>query len=757
MLEVGVGTGINLSLYPRDCAVTGIDFSGSMLEKARERAARKELRNIRLLQMDAADLKFADNSFDIVYAPYLISVVPDPVKVAREMRRVCRPGGRIIFLNHFLSPNPILSRIERLISPVHDSHRLQGGSRPAGVSRAGGSAAGVDREGEHPADLVARHVRQGLSRPFWLALVIAAFCLPLFIGLGRTDLENDEAIYSFAVDGILANGDWLNPQASPDDNNVFLEKPPLKFWIVAAPIRLGPAAARRVRPALLGRAVRRASRSSTSSRSAAGSAGPVCGAIAVMVLFVYGPLLFEHGLRGNNMEAPLFLCYCGGVYHYLAWAAGDVGACTTLARSWPWRCIFYLGFMTKFVAALFLPVFLGVAALSLAETRSRLRQDFVVWIGAALLFLALAAPWFVYQYLREGEAVLARDPAGARATPGSRPRSTRRTCSRGTSTTGRCSTSSSTWACCGWSPSAPCCCASRRCKRSSGPDRYRHRVVRGADGPDVDRHVEASPLRVSVPAAARARGRVRPRRGCCARRAAGYDAMMQALQAKLTAPRRWSNSVRNTFAVLACLALALAVLTFVLGGVTWKVGGVTIFRNAHVARPLLVALILGTLAGRGVVAARLVLPVAILLLLLPANAYEDTWRQTRERNQPLHVARDCLMRVHDAEAAGREAPARVYAVGEHKWFLHSYYYYLRHAGVGSARYRWIRMSCRTALFVQGHQRPVLLGESDYRAFKAQHVAEVQSVPALPLRESLLLMPGPYAVCAPRKPNLSPFH
>jgi len=117
VLEVGVGTGINLSLYPREATVTGIDFSSSMLEKARERAARKDAAPVRLLQMDAADLKFADNAFDIVYAPYLISVVPDPVKVAQEMRRVCRPGGRIIFLNHFLSPNPILSRIERLISP----------------------------------------------------------------------------------------------------------------------------------------------------------------------------------------------------------------------------------------------------------------------------------------------------------------------------------------------------------------------------------------------------------------------------------------------------------------------------------------------------------------------------------------------------------------------------------------------------------------------------------------------------------------
>ena len=118
VLEVGVGTGINLSLYPKQATVTGIDFSSSMLEKARERAARKGLRNMRLLQMDAADLKFADDSFDIVYAPYLISVVPDPVKVACEMRRVCRPGGRIIFLNHFLSPNPVLSRVERLISPL---------------------------------------------------------------------------------------------------------------------------------------------------------------------------------------------------------------------------------------------------------------------------------------------------------------------------------------------------------------------------------------------------------------------------------------------------------------------------------------------------------------------------------------------------------------------------------------------------------------------------------------------------------------
>lgn len=117
VLEVGVGTGINASLYPRDCAVTGIDLSSSMLEKARERVARKGIRNVRLQEMDASNMKFVDNAFDIVYAPYLISVVPDPVAVAREMRRVCRVGGRIIFLNHFRSPNALLASIERAISP----------------------------------------------------------------------------------------------------------------------------------------------------------------------------------------------------------------------------------------------------------------------------------------------------------------------------------------------------------------------------------------------------------------------------------------------------------------------------------------------------------------------------------------------------------------------------------------------------------------------------------------------------------------
>jgi phosphatidylethanolamine/phosphatidyl-N-methylethanolamine N-methyltransferase len=118
VLEVGVGTGINLSLYPRGCTVTGVDLSSGMLEKARERIVKKGLRNSRVLEMDAAKMQFEDESFDIVYAPYLISVVPDPVIVAREMRRVCRTGGRIVILNHFKSENRVLARLETAMSPL---------------------------------------------------------------------------------------------------------------------------------------------------------------------------------------------------------------------------------------------------------------------------------------------------------------------------------------------------------------------------------------------------------------------------------------------------------------------------------------------------------------------------------------------------------------------------------------------------------------------------------------------------------------
>jgi len=118
VLEVGVGTGINLGMYPRTAKITGIDLSSRMLDTAKKRIAEKGLQNCDVIEMDATKMTFADNSYDVVYAPYVISVVPDPVAVAKEMYRVCRPGGRVVILNHFKSFNPLMSKIETAISPM---------------------------------------------------------------------------------------------------------------------------------------------------------------------------------------------------------------------------------------------------------------------------------------------------------------------------------------------------------------------------------------------------------------------------------------------------------------------------------------------------------------------------------------------------------------------------------------------------------------------------------------------------------------
>jgi phosphatidylethanolamine/phosphatidyl-N-methylethanolamine N-methyltransferase len=101
ILEVGVGTGLSAVLYPADCRVVAIDVSSPMLERARQRLDRRGCGHVRLCRMDAGRLAFADAQFDAVYAPYVLNVVPDPLAVAHEMLRVCRPDGRIVLLNHF--------------------------------------------------------------------------------------------------------------------------------------------------------------------------------------------------------------------------------------------------------------------------------------------------------------------------------------------------------------------------------------------------------------------------------------------------------------------------------------------------------------------------------------------------------------------------------------------------------------------------------------------------------------------------------
>ena len=118
LLEVGVGTGLSLAALPRSINITGIDLSRKMLNKAKKRVVDLRLENTRLLRMDATTLDFPDNSFDRVLAAYFISTVPDPVAVVEEMKRVCRPNGYLVFLNHFLNDKPAIAFLEKACSPM---------------------------------------------------------------------------------------------------------------------------------------------------------------------------------------------------------------------------------------------------------------------------------------------------------------------------------------------------------------------------------------------------------------------------------------------------------------------------------------------------------------------------------------------------------------------------------------------------------------------------------------------------------------
>lgn len=118
VLEVGVGTGLCLPFYPRHCSITGIDLSEGMLEKARALVRARGLSHVTLLRMDAGALEFPDGSFDTVVAAYVVTAVPDYRKVMSEIIRVCRPGGRIMLLNHFTHDTKVIAALEKAISPL---------------------------------------------------------------------------------------------------------------------------------------------------------------------------------------------------------------------------------------------------------------------------------------------------------------------------------------------------------------------------------------------------------------------------------------------------------------------------------------------------------------------------------------------------------------------------------------------------------------------------------------------------------------
>lgn len=121
VLEVGVGTGLSLPCYGRHLAITGIDLSPEMLKKAREKVACHRLGNVAgLHEMDASTLIFTDESFDTVVAMYVMTVVPEPKRVMRELERVCATGGEVILVNHFSQEEGVRGFLERKLAPFAD-------------------------------------------------------------------------------------------------------------------------------------------------------------------------------------------------------------------------------------------------------------------------------------------------------------------------------------------------------------------------------------------------------------------------------------------------------------------------------------------------------------------------------------------------------------------------------------------------------------------------------------------------------------
>jgi len=118
VLEVGAGTGTSFPAYPSHCEVTGIDLALDMLSRAQRKIRDNGWTHLKVLEMNALDLEFPDDTFDYVMAFHVVTVVPDPVRMIAEAQRVCKPGGNIVIVNHFTSDFPLLGSLTEALDPL---------------------------------------------------------------------------------------------------------------------------------------------------------------------------------------------------------------------------------------------------------------------------------------------------------------------------------------------------------------------------------------------------------------------------------------------------------------------------------------------------------------------------------------------------------------------------------------------------------------------------------------------------------------
>jgi 4-amino-4-deoxy-L-arabinose transferase-like glycosyltransferase len=585
------------------------------------------------------------------------------------------------------------------------------------------------------------------SRP-WLALTVPLFCLPLFLGLGRADIEHDEAIYSFAVDRILETGDWLEPKSIPNEDWAFLEKPPLKFWLVAAPIKIGllPHSAFGIRfwDALFGSLA-------FLYVFAIGHrlAGAFCGASAVLVLVAHRPLLFEHGLRTNNMEAALLLAYCGGIWHYLAWVRSDAPA---RARHIAAIAVYFtLGFMTKFVAVAFLPAVLGLATLCNREARRVLVRDWRPCLVASVATFAAIAPWFIWASIRYGSflwATILQAHVYTRFTASLDPTHLQPWHYYLTTMFARFTESGQQWLVVVGFLTLVAVSTMRRSLEgwtiamwaavpvvaiSFGTSKIYHYVYPFLPPLALGvGYVIALLLMVGVAPLRRA---------------------LLALQARLGGSRwvaatlRWPPA-RGLMVTIATAALLVAALTLLFGPINLEWHGQTLFKSSGLFRPIVVALVFGVLAG-AVDAGSRATAVILVSSLLPLAAYREVWSRIAAEEHPIRQARDCVRAV-DRHVSG----PGLYVDVPPEDLPYGLYYHFRQVRPWERTAAPSPAALGAVLEDRARPRAILVLDSTYQRYT--HVAGSADGPrqrtsSPPMRTFppgvVLLLPGPYAACA----------
>lgn len=607
-----------------------------------------------------------------------------------------------------------------------------------------------------------------------LALIVVLFCVPLFIGLDRQDLENDEAIYSFSVKVMVQAGDWLTPKSIPSETSAFLEKPPLKFWMVGLPIHWGLLPLNeygfRFWDAVMGSiaflyvfAIGRR------------MAGPICGLGAVFLLFVHGPLVLGHGLRTNNMEAAVLLTYAAGMYHFLAWrdAAPD-----NRTHIFAIALYFVLGFMTKFVAALFMPLVVGLAMLIKPADRFRLRMNWLTFVLAGLLALALIAPWFVYEYYARGPRlfdimfgahVMKRftaylDPSHLHPWYYYLAELWRQLGENGTQI-------------------LTIAGAFLVLART-----VRHRWLEGAllvlwfvvptalisIGTSKLYHYEFPFLPPVALCGGYAVAWLMTRLWRWFRQPAeSFAAWRDGMEPRTFKSWAAGTALRVASITVGLGALIAAVATAWLGRVRLALGDVVLFRNSGALRAFLAGAVV-MLAGAPAFLIRSLVPVGALLVVLPGSAYHATIDRELTWDRPLHDISGCLQEeIARGQSLGRTPPG-IWI--EARMFSHRYSYYLHDLGPWQVRDIASNPTVAMHLFAPNTYRPVLLSldrldnlleelKTDREGLlrkAAQHaetsVDVVQAAAINPIgtfeREGVvLLLPGPYAHCAPEHRDL----